>query len=108
MATGLWGVPLRDAVLLTLVEYRLLEGGYRRKIQAEHERDTWHAWMIGEFTRRQFSFEDMMKIATGKGRAQRDPNDPDGGLKLQKAMQVQAEFERYFAEQHPQGSNGHG
>jgi len=96
-AIGLFGVPLAAAARLTLVEYRLLEGGYRRRLKAEHERDTWRAWMAGEFNRHSFKFDEMVKIATGKGRKTRDPNDPDGGLALQRALAVQQGFEEWYA-----------
>ena len=100
MAVGMFGQTIAAARRLTMVEYRLLEGGYRRRVHAEHERDVWHAWMVGEFARRQFTFKDMMQIATGKGRRKHDPADPDGGLALQRSLQAGAEFEAwYLAEQ---------
>lgn len=104
-AIGIFGLSMRAALNLTILEFIVHGRANVRRIRAQHERDTWHAWISAEFVRNRVSHGDMMKMATGRGKKQ-DPNDPDGGLALQRQLEQIAGFEAWYRGE--QESNGHG
>lgn len=62
-----FGLDLDAAWDLTVAGYTVMARAYRRRVRDQHERDVWHAWMAGQFSRGPVPYKTMLKLARGRG-----------------------------------------